>query len=325
MDEGMSTSLRWSLTLEYSALKIPEAAMRTWFFVGLLLCLSQPVLAGPLLDRLRQLRTPVAGMPTGVQVLREVAYGPDPRQRMDVYLPPGAQQAPVILMVHGGAWKIGDKAMGRVTENKVSRWVARGFIFVSINYRMLPAADPLTQADDVARALAFAQGHVLEQGGDPAAVVLMGHSAGAHLVALLSADPARARAQGAQPWLGTVALDSAAMDLAPLMQGSHLRFYDEAFGKDPAYWRAASPQQMLGAEALPLLAVCSSIRPDKPCAQAHALAQRAQQAGRRAEVLEQALSHEEINEKLGLPGAYTEAVERFMASLSAGLAVRLAP
>ncbi len=65
---------------------------------------------------------------------------------------------------------------------------------------------------DVARALAAVQARAGEWGGDASRVVLMGHSAGAHLVALLSADPTRAAAEGAGPWRSAVVLDSAAID-----------------------------------------------------------------------------------------------------------------
>src|SRR5207247_470736 len=112
------------------------------------------------------------------------------------------------FMVHGGAWVLGDKASPGVMENKVARWAARGYILLSVDYRMIPEADPLEQAEDVARALAAAQAKAASWGGDPSKFVLMGHSAGAHLVGLLAADPARAFKRGAKPWLGAVLLDS---------------------------------------------------------------------------------------------------------------------
>ena len=72
------------------------------------------------------------------KVLRNVPYGPDKPQAMDVYLPPAPNAAPIILMVHGGAWRFGDKRHPPVFENKVARWVPKGFIFVSVNYPMVP-------------------------------------------------------------------------------------------------------------------------------------------------------------------------------------------
>jgi acetyl esterase/lipase len=256
-------------------------------------------------------------LPPGAKLLKDIAYGEADAQKMDVYLPAHAEHAPVILMVHGGGWRRGDKAMSQVVDNKAARWLAQGYIFISINYRMLPKADVLTQADDVARALAAAQSHADAWGGDPAKFILMGHSAGAHLVALLSAAPARVQAQGAHPWLGTVVLDSAALDVVKIMQSRHYRLYDKAFGKDETFWKSASPFHALSATALPTLLVCSTTRPDKPCDQADAFAAKAVALGVRAEVSGQALSHKEVNQTLGLPGAYTDTVDRFMRSLGA--------
>jgi acetyl esterase/lipase len=131
-----------------------------------------------------------------------VAYGGDAAQRFDVYAPREAKGAPVIFMVHGGSWFYGDKRETAVVEHKVERWAPKGYVFISVNYRMVPKADPLEQARDVARALAFAQSRAKEWGGDPSKFILMGHSAGAHLVGLLSANPAEAVKLGAKPWLG---------------------------------------------------------------------------------------------------------------------------
>ncbi|HKH90328.1 MAG TPA: alpha/beta hydrolase, partial [Gemmatimonadaceae bacterium] len=124
-------------------------------------------------------------VPPEVAVVRDVAYGADPKQRFDVYTPKGARNAPVVVMVHGGAWRIGDKRSRGVVGKKVARWSRDGIVVISVNYRMLPGTDPVEQARDVARALAVAQQRMSEWGGDAGKVVLMGHSAGAHLVALL--------------------------------------------------------------------------------------------------------------------------------------------
>ncbi|GAB2181936.1 alpha/beta hydrolase [Denitratisoma sp. agr-D3] len=297
-----------------------------------------PADAGPLLDRLKERRAERAATADNSAVgqrvdsaaaegspLRNLAYGPAPEQKLDVYLPAkGTAGAPVVFMVHGGAWKIGDKDHSKVVEHKTERWLPKGIVLVSVNYPMLPQADPLQQAQSVAKALAYAQANAARWGGDPDKFVLMGHSAGAHLIALLNADPGLARGLGAHPWLGAVALDSAAMDVPAIMAAKHYGFYDEAFGKDPAYWRKASPRHVLTAAAPPLLMVCSTRRSDS-CAQADAMASQAQGLGLRTEVLRQPLSHGDINGELGKPGAYTERVEAFMATLDGTLASRLRP
>jgi len=313
-------------------MKPTKATLCTGLLTVLLASLCLPSTAGTLRERLAQRRaaagldavdTTPATIPPGVRVLRDVPYGGDPAQRMDVYLPAqGAAHAPVIFMVHGGGWSRGDKAMRSVVQNKVARWVPRGFVLISTNYRMLPGTRPIEQARDVARALAVAQGRAAGWGADRDRFIVMGHSAGAHLVALLAAEPELAYDRGALPWLGTVSLDSAALNVVAIMQGPHLPLYDAAFGTDPAYWRAASPLQQLNSRGVPFLAVCSTRRQES-CPQARNFAMKANGLHMRAQVLGEDLSHREINERLGTPGDYTAQVEAFLASLDPVVARRL--
>ena len=189
-----------------------------------------------------------------------------------------------------------------------------GDVVVSTNYRMARPPDPLGQADDVARALAYVQAHARSWGGDPSRVVLMGHSSGAHLVALLTADPGIATRQGATPWLGSVALDSAALNVVDLMSAWHPRFYDRVFGSRPGGWAEASPFQRLASGPAPLLLVCSIRRRDS-CPAAQAFAGKARSFGGRATVLPVDLNHGEVNGELGRSQAYTALVDEFMRSL----------
>lgn len=253
-------------------------------------------------------------LPPGARVERDVAYGADPAQALDVYVPAHAGDAAVILVVHGGAWRRGDKGLLRSVRNKVLHWVGRGCVLVSVNYRMLPQAQPLEQADDIARALAFVQQRARAWGADGAKAVLLGHSAGAHLVSLLAADPRIGERAGAAPWRATISIDSAAFDLVRIMTRPHFGFYDEAFGNDPARWRDASPFHRLQARpSAPWLAVCSTLRGDA-CPQAQAFAAKAAALGGTVSVLPVALSHADLNDLLGAPGAYTDAVDAFLLS-----------
>jgi arylformamidase len=311
--------------------------------VGLLSCLflAPPANAGLLRDRLQarlaerqaavnnndeftDAETTSSSLPAGVRVLRNLAYGPDEKQRLDVYLPTQTiTNAPVIFMVHGGAWRTGDKAMNNVVENKVARWVPKGVVFISVNYRLLPQTDPLSQADDVATALAFAQKNATKWHADPTQFVLMGHSAGAHLVSLLAADPSLANKHGDLNWLGTIALDSAAYDLPAIMANKHYRFYDKAFGADSTYWQAASPFWQLQPQQTNFLAICSTKRPDSPCDQASQFVLKAQQQHFTAMLQPEPLTHKEINQQLGLDNDYTHKVEAFMTTLSQPLCQRI--
>jgi arylformamidase len=284
-----------------------------------LLSYALPAGAGPLRDRVAEVRAAhaarsddhAARQPAGVRRSAAVAYGSDPDQRFDVYAPAKAAGAPVIFMVHGGGWKRGDKAAGSVVDNKVAFWTARGFIVISTNYRMLPEADPLVQAGDVVRALEVAQQQAAQWGGAPGKFILMGHSAGAHLVSLIASSPGL---QGRARWLGTVALDSAAFDVELIMQARHLRLYDDPFGTDPAFWRAVSPYAQVTSGTRPLLAVCSTRR-DDACAQARRYADKSRLLGNRVALLPQDLTHRQINDSLGEASAYTQAVDAFIASL----------
>lgn len=259
-----------------------------------------------------------------VRAWHDHAYGPDAAQTFDVYAPTDAHDAPVILLVHGGGWRIGNKAAAGLIRDKVRHWVARGVIVISVGYPLLPATPPLAQARSVALALAVAQKHARQWGGDPRRFVLMGHSSGAHLVALISARPGMAIAQGAQPWQGTVALDTAAYDVTKIMRRRHLRLYDRAFGDAPAHWKAASPFWQLQTAMAPFLAVCSSRRAHS-CDQARAFAQKARHLGTRVTVLPEDLSHRGINVDLGEPSVYTRAVDHFLSSLGPAWSQRLQP
>ena len=255
------------------------------------------------------------GAPRGTRLIADIPYGPDPAQRFDVYVstrpPTSPAPAPVIFFVHGGGWSRGDKTNGRVIEPKVAHWVAEGYVVISANYRMLPT--PVAQqADDVAAAIASAQSQAPLWGGDPKRFILMGHSAGAHLVALIAAGARTATKP--QPWRGAILLDSAAFDVTTLMTHRHFGLYEHAFGSDRGYWAAMSPIVQLARPTAPVLAVCSSRRQES-CGQADRFAAKANGLGGRVRVLREDLSHMEINATLGDESDYTAQVDAFLASV----------
>ena len=261
--------------------------------------------------------TPKSGtswQPSGAVIHQNLAYGSDPLQKLDVYQPKGAHDAPVILMVHGGGWKRGDKAASGVVDNKVEHYLPKGYLIVSTNYRLSPTVNPLSQAEDVASALAYTQQHAAEWGGSESNIVLMGHSAGANLVSLVAADPSYAVNAGALPWRGTVSLDSAAYNLVTIMNAPHLSLYDPIFDHDQQLWREASPTLQLSGTPSPLLLVCGSGRPGA-CTQADAFAAAAAKLGTQTQVFPLALRHVEINSELGTPGTLTDTVDEFLSSI----------
>ena len=135
----------------------------------------------------REMFVPLALPPqsVGARVFRDLAYGTDPRHRLDVFAPAAADRLPVLLFVHGGGYVGGDKGNeGDPFFNNVGAWAVRtGFIGVTMTYRLAPANMWPAGAQDVDRALGWLRAQVAQYGGDPSRIVVMGHSAGAAHVA----------------------------------------------------------------------------------------------------------------------------------------------
>jgi len=109
---------------------------------------------------------------------------------LDVYAnDPVEAGSPVMVFVHGGGFKVGDKASSKDLDPKPEYFCSKlGYLFVSINYRLLPDGQYPRNVQDVANALAWVSNHIAEYGGDPNKIFLMGHSAGAALVAQVATD-----------------------------------------------------------------------------------------------------------------------------------------
>ncbi len=236
----------------------------------------------------------------------DVAYGTHPKQALDVYAPETPKNAPILVMLHGGGWAMGDKRNSSVVAAKRAHWVGQGWIFVSVNTRLVPDANPIEQAEDLARAMALIQTSAASWGGDPSQIALMGHSAGAHVALLLAADPALQARFGLRPWPATVALDTAALDVPAIMRRNPARLYRNAFGSDPEFWRAASPMTYANRDTAPALLVCSTKRL-RPCPAATQFARKGDFT-----VLRVNLSHGDINRDLGIQGSYTSAVDAWL-------------
>lgn len=296
--------------------------------------LSQMADAGPLLDRLKEKRQEridtssqtndgnhleyIKGMgtkfelPEGSILKGNIPYSQNLKNKLDIYSLKNVQNAPVIIVVHGGGWRNGDKTYNKAIENKVKGWVPKGYVVISINYRMLPEANPLEQAQDVSKALQYVQENANTFGGDPSNIVLVGHSAGAHLVSLLSATPESY--PNIKLWRGTVSLDSAAYDVNSLMSKRHLKLFDDAFGTDNENWKQSSPLYRLNKSVIPLYLVCSSPRKDS-CNQAEQFSNKVNQTGGKAGLYPVNMSHSEINDQLGTQNLYTENINNFISSV----------
>jgi triacylglycerol lipase len=127
----------------------------------------------------------------GVTIQRDIAYGSDPLQKLDVFAPDGAKgkALPVLLFVHGGGFVRGDKH-GEFYPDNITLWAAKnGMVGVNIDYRLAPKDPWPAGAKDLASAIAWTKANVARYGGDPNRIVLFGHSAGANHVADYAAHP----------------------------------------------------------------------------------------------------------------------------------------
>jgi acetyl esterase/lipase len=128
-----------------------------------------------------------------VKSVKDVVYydGTDQdkvKHKLDLYLPEGAKNFPVLFFVHGGAWVSGDKNFFGVYAALAKTYVKQGIGVVVTNYRLSPGVKHPEHVKDVARALAWTYKNVGKHGGNPDAITLVGHSAGAHLVSLVTTD-----------------------------------------------------------------------------------------------------------------------------------------
>jgi acetyl esterase/lipase len=191
-------------------------------------------------------------------VKTDIAYGDHPLQKLDVYLPDSPSKSPVMVYIHGGGWAKGDK---RSVGLKPAFFNGKGWIFVSMNYRLLPEGKHPANVTDVALAIAKVHDEVAGHGGDPDKLFVMGHSAGAHLACLVATHPVALETAG-KPFSilkGIISLDTNAYDL-PTLAGTAMKpFYDSVFGTDPEALKDASPQlHVVSGHGIPPFLICYS-------------------------------------------------------------------
>ncbi|WP_048647669.1 alpha/beta hydrolase [Nitratireductor soli] len=154
--------------------------------------------------------------------------------RMNLFSFAGAGRAPVVIYAHGGGWVKGS----RKKIYSMSQWLTSlGYVLVAIDYRKVPATTIDGQVNDLAAAISWVRSNIARYGGDPSRIVLMGHSAGAHLVAMAAARNVAGSVRGIIP------NDVQAYDMVAYagMRGSLGYPYINAFGSDPRDWVRWSP------------------------------------------------------------------------------------
>lgn len=289
----------------------PVISRRTFALAALVGLTPQPVLAQQAAPRRTYRYAQSPGAPANLQSL-------------DLY--PGPLGAPLVVFIHGGGWRIGDKRNGAAGEEKAAFFNHKGFSYASLNYRLSPNVRHPAHVEDVAAALAWLRRNAGAQGYDGERIFIMGHSAGAHLAALAAVDPRWLAAHGELLSLikGVILLDGAGYDLtrqapAVIARGGFLgEMYAGAFGRDPAGWRDASPALLAerGRGIAPFLIVHAS-RPDST-SQSRQLARALRDAGAEARLFEaRGYSHADVNRRIGRDGE--QVTDELMKSLQTWL------
>lgn len=220
-----------------------------------------------------------------VTIHRDVQYmqGGQERHRLDIYAPPNAKELPVALWFYGGGWRSGDK---RLFEHLGRALAIRGIITVAVNYRLTPAVQHPTHAEDCAAAVAWTYNNIASYGGNRECLFLTGHSAGAQIASLLALDTYYLQSAGVPVDVirGVVPI-SGASDLAAHIGSTEItsrEHIEEAFGTSQEQLRAASPLHHVKADAPPFLVVVAENDPQGLQDQGRSLADALRNVGVRA-------------------------------------------
>jgi acetyl esterase/lipase len=156
------------------------------------------------------------------------------RHTLDVYVPKGRKDFPVVLFVHGGSWKSGTKNLYAALGQSLA---SDGLGCVVCNYRLSPKVRHPAHVEDVAAAFAWTCKNIGKYGGRKEQLFLCGHSAGGHLVSLLATDPKYLKAEGHAPSeiRGVCSMSGVYQVVATE------RVFEAPFGKDAGVCKAASP------------------------------------------------------------------------------------
>jgi acetyl esterase/lipase len=220
-------------------------------FRFLLISLTTVLLGGPVAAE-EPKKAPREEKLCEVEVVKDIAYNdakdadPD-KQKLDLYLPKGQKDFPVIFFVHGGTWKWGDrKQYLKLGE----AFAEHGIGTVIISYRLSPKVQHPAHIQDVARAFAWTCSNIGKHGGSPDKIICCGHSAGGHLVSLLATDESylKAEKRSFADIKGVVSM-SGVYTIVPA------GLLASAFGKDAEVCKKASPIYNVGDKHPPFLLV----------------------------------------------------------------------
>jgi len=235
------------------------------------------------------------------------------RQVLDVYWPKEAKNLPVVFWIHGGGWQTGDKSDVQI---KPKVFTEKGYLFVSTNYRLLPSVDMTTLVQDIAKSMHWVHDHIAEFGGDPKRILVMGHSAGAQLAALICTDERYLKAEGLSLAItkACVPVDGDTFDIPAIIETAETRWrvhglpkakfgHREKFGNDPAKHRDFSAVTHVAKDkGIPPFFILHVAGHPDTTAQAVRLGNTLKEAGLPATVFAAREStHSKVNADIGLP------------------------
>jgi acetyl esterase/lipase len=259
------------------------------------------------------------------KIHRDLAYTDpaDPSRRLDVYAPNDGTDHPILVWIHGGGWRQGDKSG---VQHKPQAFVEKGFVFVSVNYRFVPQVTVKEMTGDIAKAIKWVHDNAKEYGGSPNTIFVAGHSAGAHLAALVCTDDRYLKAEGLSlsNIKGCIPVDTAAYDIPGKVKSAGLLrsgMNASTFGDKEADQKQLSPVTHVAKDKgiPPFLILHVADRPDST-AQSQAFAKALVDADVPAKVAPgEGKNHGTINRDLGLPNDEpTKAVFEFLHGLLEG-------
>ncbi len=272
----------------------------------------------------------VVARANGQTIKRDVPYtdAADAKRTLDIYAPADAKKLPVVFWIHGGGWEAGDKTD---VKAKPQLFMDKGFVFVSTNYRLLPAVDMGTLIRDVAKSFRWVHDHIAEYGGDPNRVLVGGHSAGAQLAAIICTDEKYLKAEGIgfETLIGCVPVDGDTYDIPAIIETAETRWrvhhlppakfgHRQKFGNDPEKHRDFSAVYHVekGKGIPPFLLLYVANHPDTS-AQAMRLGAVLKDADVKTTLFgAKETTHSKLNDDLGTPGdPATKALDEFLASI----------
>lgn len=249
------------------------------------------------------------------EVKRDIPYATPAaeRQVLDIYAPQEAKNLPVVFWIHGGGWQGGDKSS---VQLKPQAFVDKGYVFVSTNYRLLPHVDMATIVGDIAKSIHWVHDHIADYGGDPQRLLVMGHSAGAQLAALVSIDERYLKAEGLSLSIikACVPVDGDTYDVPAIIETAETRRrvhglpqakfgHREKFGNDPAKHRDFSAVTHVAKnKGIPPFFILHVAEHPDTSSQAQRLGNTLREAGLPVTVFgAKETTHNKVNADLGLP------------------------